>query len=186
MEDGQIVELFWRRDQEAIAQSQRKYHPYLSKIAYNILHDVEDSQEVVNDTYFKAWQSMPPQRPSKLSIYLGRLTRHGAIDRYRHHASQKRQGDAYALCLEELEECCGTQQDPQHVLDGQLLAQAISGFLRTLKPQARTMFLGRYYYFDSLKEVARYCGVSESKCKSTLYRVRLNLRDYLRQEGFDL
>ncbi len=186
MEDKEIVELYWQRDQEAIAQSQRKYHPYLTKIAYNILNDAQDSQEVVNDTYFKAWQSMPPQRPSKLSLYLGRLTRHGAIDVYRHHASQKRQGDAYSLCLEELEECCGTQHEPQQVLDGQLLAQAISQFLRTLKPQARAMFLGRYYYFDSLKEVARYCSVSESKAKSTLYRVRKNLHEYLKQEGFDL
>ncbi len=186
MEDEQIVALFWRRDQEAIVQSQRKYHPYLSKIAYNILHDQEDSQEVVNDTYFKAWQSIPPQRPSKLSIYLGRLTRHGAIDRYRHHTSQKRQGDTYAMCLEELEECCATGQDPQQVLDGKLLAQAISQFLCTLKPQTRAMFLGRYYFLDSLKEVAQYCGVHESKAKSTLFRVRKALRAYLRQEGFDL
>lgn len=186
MEDEQIVALFWRRDQEAIVQSQRKYHPYLSKIAYNILHDQEDSQEVVNDTYFKAWQSIPPQRPSKLSIYLGRLTRHGAIDRYRHHTSQKRQGDTYAMCLEELEECCATGQDPQQVLDGKLLAQAISRFLYTLKPQTRAMFLGRYYFLDSLKEVAQYCGVRESKAKSTLFRVRKALRAYLRQEGFDL
>lgn len=186
MEDEQIVALFWRRDQEAIVQSQRKYHPYLSKIAYNILHDQEDSQEVVNDTYFKAWQSIPPQRPSKLSIYLGRLTRHGAIDRYRHHTSQKRQGDTYAMCLEELEECCATGQDPQQVLDGKLLAQAISQFLCTLKPQTRAMFLGRYYFLDSLKEVAQYCGVRESKAKSTLFRVRKALRAYLRQEGFDL
>lgn len=186
MEDEQIVALFWRRDQEAIVQSQRKYHPYLSKIAYNILHDQEDSQEVVNDTYFKAWQSIPPQRPSKLSIYLGRLTRHGAIDRYRHHTSQKRQGDTYAMCLEELEECCATGQDPQQVLDGKLLAQAISQFLCTLKPQTRAMFLGRYYFLDSLKEVAQYCGVHESKVKSTLFRVRKALRAYLRQEGFDL
>ena len=186
MEDEQIVTLFWRRDQEAIVQSQRKYHPYLSKIAYNILHDQEDSQEVVNDTYFKAWQSIPPQRPSKLSIYLGRLTRHGAIDRYRHHTSQKRQGDTYAMCLEELEECCATGQDPQQVLDGKLLAQAISRFLCTLKPQTRAMFLGRYYFLDPLKEVAQYCGVRESKAKSTLFRVRKALRAYLRQEGFDL
>lgn len=186
MEDEQIVALFWRRDQEAIVQSQRKYHPYLSKIAYNILHDQEDSQEVVNDTYFKAWQSIPPQRPSKLSIYLGRLTRHGAIDRYRHHTSQKRQGDTYAMCLEELEECCATGQDLQQVLDGKLLAQAISRFLCTLKPQTRAMFLGRYYFLDSLKEVAQYCGVRESKAKSTLFRVRKALRAYLRQEGFDL
>lgn len=186
MEDEQIVALFWRRDQEAIVQSQRKYHPYLSKIACNILHDQEDSQEVVNDTYFKAWQSIPPQRPSKLSIYLGRLTRHGAIDRYRHHTSQKRQGDTYAMCLEELEECCATGQDPQQVLDGKLLAQAISRFLYTLKPQTRAMFLGRYYFLDSLKEVAQYCGVRESKAKSTLFRVRKALRAYLRQEGFDL
>lgn len=186
MEDHQIVELFWQRDQEAIVQSQRKYHPYLSKIAYNILSDEEDSQEVVNDTYFKAWNSMPPQRPSKLSIYLGRLTRHGAIDRYRHHACQKRQGDAYTLCLEELEECCGSAHDPQQILDGQQLTQAINQFLRTLKPQTRAMFLGRYYFFDSLKEVARYCGVRESKAKSTLYRVRKDLKEYLKQEGFDL
>ena len=186
MEDKDIVELYWQRNQEAIAQSQRKYHPYLTKIADNILHDTQDSQEVVNDTYFKAWQSMPPQRPSRLSVYLGRLTRHAAIDRYRRHISQKRQGDAYALCLEELEECCGAEQDPQQVLNGKLLAQAINQFLHTLKPQARTMFLGRYYYFDSLKEVARYCSVSESKVKSTLYRVRKSLQAYLKQEGFEL
>ncbi|WP_158099331.1 RNA polymerase sigma factor [Pseudoflavonifractor sp. An85] len=186
MEDKQIVELFWQRDPEAIAQSQGKYHSYLSKIAYNVLSDEEDSQEVVNDTYFRAWNSIPPQRPSRLSVYLGRLTRHGAIDRYRKRTSQKRQGDAYTLCLEELEACCGTAHDPQQILDAQQLAQAINQFLHTLKPQTRAMFLGRYYFFDSLKEVARYCGVSESKAKSTLYRVRKDLKEYLKQEGFDL
>ena len=186
MEDQEIVELYWKRDESALEHSREKYHGYLSRIAQQILYDREDSEEVVNDTYFKAWQSIPPQWPSKLSIYLGRLTRHGAIDRYRHHTSQKRQGDTYAMCLEELEECCATGQDPQQVLDGKLLAQAISRFLYTLKPQTRAMFLGRYYFLDSLKEVAQYCGVRESKAKSTLFRVRKALRAYLKQEGFDL
>ena len=184
MEDGQIVELFWRRDQEAIAQSQRKYHPYLSKIAYNILHDVEDSQEVVNDTYFKAWQSMPPQRPSKLSIYLGRLTRHGAIDYLRRRTSQKRGGATYEVCVEELEESVPSGETPQQAMEEKLLVQLLNQFLETLSPQARALFLGRYYYFDPLWEVARYCGMGEGQAKSQLFRIRKRLKAYLEQEGF--
>lgn len=184
MEDQEIVELYWKRDESALEHSREKYHGYLSRIAQQILYDREDSEEVVNDTYFKAWQSMPPQRPSKLSIYLGRLTRHGAIDYLRRRTSQKRGGATYEMCVEELEESVPGGETPQQALEEKLLVQLLNQFLETLSPQARALFLGRYYYFDPLWEVARYCGMGEGQAKSQLFRIRKRLKAYLEQEGF--
>ena len=184
MEDQEIVELYWKRDESALEHSREKYHGYLSRIARQILYDREDSEEVVNDTYFKAWQSMPPQRPSKLSIYLGRLTRHGAIDYLRRRTSQKRGGATYEMCVEELEESVPGGETPQQALEEKLLVQLLNQFLETLSPQARALFLGRYYYFDPLWEVARYCGMGEGQAKSQLFRIRKRLKAYLEQEGF--
>lgn len=184
MEDQEIVELYWKRDESALERSREKYQSYLTRIAQQILCDRSDSEEVVNDTYFKAWQSMPPQRPSKLSIYLGRLTRHGAIDCLRRRTSQKRGGTIYEVCVEELEESVPSGETPQQAMEEKLLVQLLNQFLETLSPQARALFLGRYYYFDPLREVARYCGMGEGQAKSQLFRIRKRLKAYLEQEGF--
>ena len=186
MKDAEIVALYWARNETAIQQTQQKYSAYLSKIAYNILSDFEDSKECVNDTYLKAWNSMPTHRPSKLSTYLGKITRQLSIDLFRKKNSAKRRASEYAVSLEELGDTFSDDHTPEASIDANLLADAINRFLRTLPDDARNTFLCRYYYFDSLKDVARYCGMSEAKAKSMLYRTRQSLKAHLIKEGFDL
>ncbi len=184
MEDAQIVSLYWDRDESAIRETETKYGRYLTKIACNILNDVEDSRESVNDTYLAAWDSMPPHRPGILSAYLAKLTRRISIDRFRYRTRDKRMGSEYALSLEELGDCVCGGDTTQEAVNEKLLADAIGIYLRLLPEDARTAFVGRYYFLDPLKEVAAYCGMSESKAKSLLYRTRVGLKEYLQKEGY--
>lgn len=184
MEDAQIVSLYWDRDESAIRETETKYARYLTKIACNILNDVEDSRESVNDTYLAAWDSMPPHRPGILSAYLAKLTRRISIDRFRYRTRDKRMGSEYALSLEELGDCVCGGDTTQEAVNEKLLADAIGIYLRLLPEDARTAFVGRYYFLDPLKEVAAYCGMSESKAKSLLYRTRVGLKEYLQKEGY--
>ena len=184
MEDAQIVSLYWNRDETAIQETETKYGRYLTKIACNILNDVEDSRESVNDTYLAAWNSMPPHRPGILSTYLAKLTRRISIDRFRYRTREKRLASEYAVSLTELEDCICAGDTTQEAVNEKLLADAIGIYLRLLPEDARTAFLGRYYFLDPVKEVASYCGMSESKVKSLLYRTRIGLKEYLLKEGF--
>lgn len=186
MEDEKIVSLYWERDEAAIYETDCKYGRYLTKIAYNVLCDLEDSRESVNDTYYAAWNSIPPQRPNILTTYLGKLTRRISIDMLRKRTRDKRGGSEYALSLTELEGTLSAGNTTEEAMDEKLLGEAISAFLRTLSPEARNTFIGRYYFMDPLAEVARYCGMSESKAKSMLFRTRQRLKDYLVREGFAL
>lgn len=186
MQDDKIVELYWERDESAIKETQDKYENYLYKIAYNILNDNEDSHESVNDTYLAAWNSMPPHKPNVLSTYLGKITRRISIDIFRKRNRLKRQGSEYVLSLTELEDCLSGNDSPEKDYENQILGEAINTFLRTLSVDARNVFIGRYYYLDSVKDVANYCGISESKAKTLLFRTRNSLREYLIKEGFDL
>lgn len=184
MEDAQIVSLYWDRSEDAIRETEAKYDRYLTKIAYNILANAEDSRESVNDTYLAAWNSMPPQRPSVLSTYLGKLTRRISIDRFRYRTRDKRKDSQYALSLSELSECVSGGNTTEEIVNVKLLADTIGVYLRLQSEEARNAFIGRYYFLDPLKEVAAYCGMSESKCKSLLYRTRVGLKEYLEKEGF--
>ena len=184
MEDEAIVALYWQRDQEAIRATQGKYGAYLSKIAWQILSDREDSEECVNDTYLRAWNSMPTQRPAVLSTYLGKIVRGCAIDLFRHRHRKKRQASEYALSLEELSECLSGGDATQEAVDLRLLGAAIDAYLRTLSPTARRAFVARYYYMDPIRAVAADQGLGLSRTKSLLHRTRLGLRDHLRKEGF--
>lgn len=186
MEDDRIIELYWEREEAAIRETEQKYGRYLLKIAQNVLADIEDSMESVNDTYLKAWKSMPPHRPAVLSAFLGKITRELSIDRFRRRHRQKRQASEYAVSLSELEECVTDGDTTGQTIELQLLAEAISKYLRSLSVEARSTFLGRYYYMDSIKEVAAYWGMSESKVKSMLHRTRMGLKVYLEQEGFQI
>lgn len=186
MEDAQIVSLYWQRSETAIAETEQKYGSYLAKIAYNILSDYEDSRESVNDTYLAAWNSMPPHRPGVLSTYLAKLTRRLSIDLFRRKNRDKRKASEYALSLEELEDCVSGGDTTEEGVNVRLLADAIGIYLRLQPEEVRNAFLGRYYFLDPLKEVAAYCGMSESKAKTLLYRTRQGLKEYLKKEGFDL
>lgn len=186
MQDEQIVALYWDRSEDAILETQSKYEKYLTKISYNILSDLEDSRECVNDTYLKAWNSMPTHRPSVLSTYLAKIVRQLSIDVFRRKNSLKRFGSEYALSLSELGDSFASAETPEKAYDAKQLVEAVNRFLCTLSDDARNAFIGRYYFFDPLKEVASYCGMSISKAKSLLYRTRQNLRAFLIEEGFDL
>ena len=186
MEDEQIVTLYWDRDEAALQETEAKYDRYLTKIAYNILADMEDSRESVNDTYLAAWNSMPPQRPSVLSTYLGKLTRRISIDRFRYRIRDKRAGSEYAISLSELSDCVSGGNTAEEIVNAKALADAIGVYLRLQSKETQAAFLGRYYFLDPVKEIARYLGMSESKVKSLLYRTRLGLKEYLQKEGFCL
>ena len=186
MEDETIVSLYWDRDERAIRETEEKYDRYLTKIAYNILNNHEDSRESVNDTYLAAWNSMPPHRPSVLSTYLAKLTRRLSIDIFRRRNREKRKGSEYAISLSELGDCVSGGNTTEEIINVKLLADTIGIYLRTLPEDARNLFIGRYYFLDSLKEAAAYCGMTESKAKSLLHRTRLGLKEYLEKEGFDL
>jgi RNA polymerase sigma-70 factor (ECF subfamily) len=184
MTDERIVELYWDRDESAVAETQSKYGRYLTKIAYNILTDMEDSLEAVNDTYMSAWKAIPPHRPSVLSAFLAKITRRTSIDIVRKKSRDKRIPSEYLFSLSELEECISDRKAVEQRIEAEELGKAINDYLKMISPEARNLFIGRYFYLDSLKDVARYCGMSESKAKSMLYRTRCGLKTYLEKEGY--
>ena len=184
MQDQQILDLYWSRQESAIQETQKKYGSFLQNLAYRILGNREDSAEAVNETYLKAWNSIPPQRPAALSPYLGKLARRAAIDSFRRRTREKRRGTEYALSLSELEDCLPASDTPESQTDLHLLSQALNRFLRSLPKESRTLFIRRYYHLEPLKEAAAACSMTESRAKGILYRLRQNLRTYLEQEGF--
>ena len=184
MTDEMIVNLYWDRNEEAIVRTQEKYDSYLTVVANNILSDPEDGKECVNDTYLAAWNSMPANRPSILSTYLGKITRRLSIDVFRKKHTQKRHASEYALSLEELGDSFSCGITPEQEMDHKLLVEMLNDFLRGLPQDERNVFIGRYYFFDSLKSVATYCGMSEAKVKSMLYRTRQKLKKHLEEGGF--
>ncbi|MBR5128977.1 MAG: RNA polymerase sigma factor [Firmicutes bacterium] len=183
MQDYEIVDLYWERNEGAIDETEKKYGKYLSKIAYNVLYDYDDSKETVNETYLRAWNSMPTNRPTKLSTYLGKITRQLAIDVYRTQNRQKRKATEYAVSLDELADCLSDENLVEQSTELKELSLAINKYLKGLKVQNRVIFVCRYYYMDSIKDIASYYDMSESKVKSILYRTRLGLKSYLEEEG---
>lgn len=186
MEDREIIELYHRRDENAINETKNKYEPYLMKIAYNILADTEDSKESVNDTYLKAWNSMPPHRPEILSAFLAQLARRSSVDIFRKRTSGKRTGSEYALSLDELAECISGTDSPQNSIETGEMIAAVNSFLRSVSEEQRNIFITRYYFFDSVKNIAERTGASEAKIKTVLHRMRKKLKAYLEKEGFDI
>lgn len=184
MEDEAIVSLYWQRNESAIRETERKYDRYLTKIAMNILADREDSRESVNDTYLAAWNSMPPHRPGVLSTYLGKITRRISIDRFRYRNREKRRQSEYEISVSELGDCVSGGNTTEEAVNVKLLADAIGIWLRLQPEENRNLFLCRYYFLDSLQEVAKHCGITESKCKTVLFRMRKSLKEYLEKEGF--
>ena len=181
MEDSKIVELYWERNESAISETQEKYEKYLSKIAYNILADIEDSKESVNDTYLRAWNSIPPHKPVRLSAFLAKITRQISIDIYRKKTAKKRVGSEYTLSLDELFDCASSDS-PEKEVDMKALSTAINRWLSSVSDTQRKVFACRYFYFDSVKDIAKHLELSESNVKSLLHRARLDLKNYLQKE----
>lgn len=182
MKDEQIIALYFARNEDAIGETDKKYGARLLQLAQRILLDQFACEEVRSDTYLKTWNAIPPQRPPVFPAFLSRLTRQGAIDRYRRDGAQKRGAREYLLSLEELGDAVGGEAD--EALDAKLLAESIERYLRTLSPRERGVFLARYFYVDPLADVARQYGTSIGAVKSLLYRTRHGLRAHLEQEGF--
>lgn len=185
MTDFEIVALYWQRSENAIACTMEKYGRYLLKITSNILRMKEEAEECVNDTYMSAWNQMPSDRPEHLLPYLGRISRCLALNRYDYLTAQKRNSNL-TLQLSELEDCLSTSDSTEQQYEETLLAAAISDFLRKQSEEDRNLFIRRYWYSDSIKDIARHCGLTESKVKSQLFRIRGRLKDYLLKEGYHL
>ena len=184
MEDQQIVDLYFSRNEEAISQTDKKYGRYCYCIAYNILNNDEDAEESVSDTYLAAWKSIPPRRPAVLATFLGKLTRHISIDRWRARSADKRGGGEITLALEELENCASNAPTPEDDYQRKELRNAYIRFLDRLDITERRVFLRRYWYLDSIEAISKQFGFSQSKVKSMLHRARNKLRQQLQKEGF--
>ena len=183
MEDKDIVELYLQRDEDAVTCTHTKYGRYLGKISFNILKDTLDAEECVNDTYMKAWNTIPPNRPKVLGAFLAVITRNISLDKYKYKYAAKRAGGEFSLLLSELEECI---PDPtaggSEFADGEI-SGAITEFLKGRGEDARKIFVLRYFYCDSIKEIADKLQFSESKVKSSLHTTRIALKSHLLQEG---
>lgn len=183
MDDEKIIALFYKRSEEALTQAADKYGRYCKAVARRILHNQEDVEECVNDAYHAAWNAIPPNKPRKLKIYLARLTRNIACDRYDYNKAKKRNGE-FDLILSELEELLGSRQ---HNVDTQLenmeTARLINEFLYRLDREARHIFIHRYWHCHSISSIASQYACSESRIKSILFRTRNKLKAFLRQEG---
>lgn len=183
MEDNIIIELYFQRSETAIRESEKKYGAYCGTIANNILHSQQDSEECVNDTWIRAWNAIPPEKPARLSVFLGKITRNLAIDRWRKLKREKSGSGQINLCLDELAECVGTQETLGDKLD---LKEALDSFLSMLKPQTKRIFMLRYWHMCPISDVARLCGISEGAVKMSLRRTRKLLREYLEKEEIDI
>lgn len=183
MEDSRIVELYWQRNDRAVAETDRKYGRYCRTVANNILENPEDSDECVNDTYLRAWNSMPDARPQVLSAYLAKITRNLAISTLRKRNSLRRGGGQTALALDELAEIVPAEQNMEAVIELREMTQLLDDYLSTLPALERQIFMARYFFMVPIKDIAGKFGFSESKVKSMLSRTREKLRKYLEEEG---
>ena len=184
MDDKSIVDLYFSRNEEAITQTDKKYGHYCYSIAYNILTSKEDAEESVSDTYMTAWRAIPPRRPSALSAFLGKITRHISIDRWRERVATKRGGGEVPLALEELNDCISGMQDVEMEYERKEILNAYVKFLDALPATERRVFLCRYWYVESIETIADKFDFSESKVKTMLHRTRAKLRKQFAKEGF--
>ena len=186
MDDSDIIGLYWARDEAAISETSARYGAYLGTVAYQILDSREDADECVNDTYLRAWNSMPPQKPDRLRLYLAKITRSLSIDRWRGKTAEKRRAGEYAASLDELAECVEELSSVEDEAERHRLAETVNDWLGTLGTEQRTVFVCRYWYCDPLSAIAESRGCTEAKIKSMLYRLRQSLRETLIREEFSL
>ena len=182
MDDLEIIELYFCRDEKALTETARKYGNYCYTVAFSVLNSMEDSKETVNDTYLELWNTIPPERPTVLSAFIGKITRRLAIDRWRKNTAVKRGGGEFEVTLDELSECISDNTNVEKIVEGKLVVSTINEFLKKLPDTERNVFICRYWYADSVKSVAKQFGFSESKVKSMLMRTRTKLKQKLAEE----
>ncbi len=184
MEDSQIVELYWQRSADAISETADKYGAYCFAIADNILRSAEDSEECVNDTWLHAWNAMPPQRPRVLRLFLARITRNLALDRFHARSAQKRGGGELDLVLDELGECLGGGADVESACEAEELRRSIGRFVRSLPEREGNVLARRYFFAEPVADIAKRYGLSENHVTVILSRTRKKLKTHLLKEGY--
>ena len=182
MDDSRIIELFWARDEKAVSEAEKKYGQYCYTIANNILLNHEDASECVNDMLLSAWNTIPPNRPEYLPGFLGSITRNLSLKKLRKKLAEKRGGGKQNLAMEELEECIPSEKSIDEQLEEKELVKIINSFLEIQKPEERKVFLRRYWFYDSVRDISSKYHYSESKVKSMLKRMRDRLRIRLQEE----
>ena len=183
MKDAQILELYWDREEQAIYETQKAYGSYCYSIAWNILYSREDSDECVNDTWLRAWNAIPPKRPNRLSLFLGTITRNLSLDRWKEKHAMKRGNGEMELALDELAECVPDAHDTQAAVEAAELEEMLNAFLRTLPERECNIFLRRYWYVEEYSDIARRYDMKLNTVKTSLFRTRAKLRDYLERKG---
>ena len=183
MNDEILIQEIRERQETGLAELRRRYGAYSLYIARNILYSDEDAEECLNDALLAVWNSIPPQEPHNLKVYLGKLTREIALDRWRRSRARKRIPGAALVPLEELEGLVG-KASVEESLEEAELSRLISDFLRTLPEQERNLFLRRYWYYDSIRQICERCGFGKSKVSVSLLRTRKKLAAYLKKEGY--
>lgn len=186
LHDEEIITLYWQRSERAIAATNEKYGKYCGYIAQNILQNANDAEECVNDTWLRAWNAMPPKRPNRLATFLGKITRNLALNRYEKEHAKKRGGNNVELLLTELEDCIPDASGGMDVAEDFIVRDAMNRFLAALPAENRKLFVRRYWYFRTIREIAADCGMGESKVKMTLLRTRGELKQFLEKEGIYL
>ncbi|MCM1298247.1 MAG: RNA polymerase sigma factor [[Eubacterium] siraeum] len=184
MEDTEIIGLFWQRKQSAISAASEKYGGLCNNVAYNILKNKEDSQECVNDTFLRAWNTIPPQKPKALAAYLAKITRNLALDKYRFEHRKKR--GILTNIEEEAQEIFISEDTAQNEAERKELVETINGFLKGLPSKKRMIFMKRYWLLDSIKDIAAAFGMEENSVSVSLMRTRRELKAYLEKRGFDV
>ena len=181
MDDTGIIDLYWARDERAVEETERKYGSHCRSISYRILKNRQDMEECVNDTYVRAWNTIPPQRPFALGAFLAKIVRNLSLNYYRAGHAQRRGGGQVTLLLEELEDCAA--DGPEQLLEAAELSRLVDRFLRQLPQKDCCIFMRRYWYMDSVEEIARRYHMALGSVKSSLFRTRQKLRVYLEEEG---
>ncbi len=186
MEDRNIVDLYWERSESAISETAVKYGSYCRTIAFNILHNTEDAEECVNDTYLKVWNTIPTLRPERLSAFLARITRNISLNRYERNNAKKRIPVETTVALDELTDCIPAAENTEDTVEEKALTETLNRFLAELSIEKRMIFMRRYWYLCSIKEIAADFNMTESKIKMVLMRSRHSLKKVLEKEGIKL
>ena len=181
MEDAQIVQLYWDRNEEAIPVTAQKYGSYCTAIAQNILGSYEDAEECVNDAYYILWKNIPPEKPDPLKTYLLKVVRNQALKKYHNNTALKR-NSFYDICLDELEYILSSDSTPEKELQIKELTAAVNRYLETLSEENRVFFIRRYYFADSVKSISDLTGKSPHFISVRLSRIREDLKEYLKEE----
>lgn len=184
MDNSRIIELYFERDEQAIRETDAKYGQFCHSIAYNILNNREDSEECVNDTYVGVWNAIPPTRPNNFMAFVCRIARNLALKRLEFMTREKR-SRAMLVSLEEIEAVLPDNRYAPDVTDEDL-GSLISKFLRSQNEDVRNVFIRKYYFFDSLGDIAERYSFTESKVKNMLFHTRNKLKDYLIKEGVEI